>query len=95
MIERTCPTCWGKASTVVFRNELGQVAKLWKCEQCEAIWGVPTWDFVARENKYDFGLEPWVEDDVVKKSHVKSKLEIRSSGCLAHQLCNQSTHRQP
>jgi hypothetical protein len=66
MIERKCPTCEGRAAITVFVNEFGQFAKLWKCERCSAVWGVPVWDYIARDNPHAYGLEPWTEHEIDK-----------------------------
>jgi hypothetical protein len=63
MIDRICPKCGGKAAVTIFENEIGQLAKLWKCEQCAAVWGVPQWNVFARDNQYDFGLKPWSQNE--------------------------------
>ncbi len=67
MIDRICPRCRGKAAVTIFKNEMGRFAKLWKCEQCGSVWGVPRWDAVARDNPYDFGLEPWSQNQAARK----------------------------
>jgi hypothetical protein len=61
MIDRLCPTCRGRAEVTIFKNEHGKVAKLWKCQLCLAVWGVPEWDYVAHDLAYDFGLAPWTK----------------------------------
>jgi hypothetical protein len=68
MSDRKCPNCKGKAVVTVFINEMGQFAKLWKCQRCLAVWGVPTWDYVAHDISADFGLEPWNEDSEPNRS---------------------------
>ena len=66
MIDRKCPQCRDKAAVAEFVNEKGRFARLWKCQYCGAVWGVPLWDYVNRDNPHDFGLEPWMGNEPTK-----------------------------
>jgi hypothetical protein len=61
MIDRVCPKCSGRAVAKVFKNEREKFAKLWECQRCLSVWGVPQWNYVARDLKDNFGLAPWRE----------------------------------
>jgi hypothetical protein len=61
MIDRVCPRCSGRAVVTIFENERGMFCKLWKCEGCPAVWGIPLWNPTAHDLPYDMGMVPWVE----------------------------------
>ena len=80
MIDRKCPRCQDKAAVTDFINEIGQLAKLWKCRYCATIWGVPMWGHFGGDNPHHFQLEPWMGNESTRGSRWLPLLFGRSIG---------------